>query len=363
VPFVPGCARFRKGGWLMMAGQKRGVATEEVRGDDPILRAESVTKVFRGRSGKTIQAVRDVNLELREARVVALVGESGSGKSTVARLLAGLHAPSSGRVLFRGQPVDVRGGRARRRYARHVQIVLQDPFSSLNGAYNVQHHIARPLLLHRAGAGMSRGDVAERVVGLLEEVNLLPGGEFMRRYPHELSGGQRQRVSIARALAAGPEVLLADEPVSMLDVSIRLEILRLLAGLTEQRRLGLLYVTHDIATARYFSHEISVMYAGEVVESGPAEAVTQHPAHPYTQLLISAVPNPERTAWASFPETALEELPGVGNMLPACRFAPRCPFAEPQCWGVPAPQVGVAETHWAKCWHVASAAAASEGAR
>jgi len=336
-----------------MTGAKSAVTGETAESAE-VLRADGLTKVFRARSGRTVPAVRNVSLELNEGRVVALVGESGSGKSTVARLLAGLHLPTSGRVLFRGEPVHLKGGVARRKYARRVQIVLQDPFSSLNSAYSVQHHLARPLLLHKGSTSLHRGEILERSAHLLEEVNLVPGAEYLRRYPHELSGGQRQRVSIARALAAGPEVLLADEPVSMLDVSIRLGILRLLAGLTEQRRLGLLYVTHDIATARYFSHEIAVMYAGEVVETGPAEAVTRRPAHPYTQLLISAVPDPGRRVWVPFPEIAVEELGHMGGEQPACRFAPRCPFAQSRCHEVEAPQVQVSDGHWAKCWHVAS---------
>jgi peptide/nickel transport system ATP-binding protein len=237
------------------------------------LRAQSLRKVFRlrGASGgrKSVQAVSEVSLELRRGSVLALVGESGCGKSTVARLLARLYPLTSGTIWLDGEKVAGRGGRARRTYASQVQIVLQDPFSSLNASHSIRHHLVRPLLLHRRDS--HPGTLDEAAVRLLEEVNLTPGADFLRRYPHELSGGQRQRVSIARALAVEPEVLLADEPVSMLDVSIRLEILRLLGRLVADRNLAMLYITHDIASARYFATETAVMYAGELVEQGPSE--------------------------------------------------------------------------------------------
>jgi peptide/nickel transport system ATP-binding protein len=320
---------------------------------ETILRAESVSKTFRGTGGyfsSGLHAVSDFSLDLIRERVVALVGESGSGKSTVARMLAGLDPPTSGQITLAGKRIRVRGGRSRRRYAGHVQIVLQDPFSSLNSSYTIRHHLARPLLLHGGAGSRRRADVEARSIALLEEVNLTPGGDFLDRYPHELSGGQRQRVSIARALAVRPEVLLADEPVSMLDVSIRLEILRLLEGLAKQRQLALLYITHDIASARYFAEDIAVMYAGEMVEIGPSEQVTQSPLHPYTQLLISTVPDPDRAVDRSSDKQVRGEPPDLTKRITGCKFAARCPFAMDRCRQEAPPRFQSRNDHWVRCW-------------
>ena len=209
-----------------------------------------------------------MSLALRAGSVTALVGESGSGKSTVARLLAQLYPPTSGEVVLRGNPVRASGGSRSREFRRDVQLVFQDPFASLNPFHRVGYHLARPLRIH--GHARSSAEATEQAETLLERVSLTPVGQFMDKLPHELSGGQRQRVAIARALAARPTVLIADEPVSMLDVSIRLGVLRLLEQLVRADDLALLYITHDIATARYFADEIMVMYAGRIVERGPA---------------------------------------------------------------------------------------------
>jgi peptide/nickel transport system ATP-binding protein len=325
---------------------------DEAAVDDAILRAESITKKFRVRNVRSgghhnVRAVSDVSFSLRPARVLALVGESGCGKSTVARLLAGLHPLTSGAIRLRGEPVSGRSERARRRYTRHVQIILQDPFSSLNASYRVRHHLIRPLLLHDRAR---RGELEGRAIELLEEVNLSPGRDFLDRYPHELSGGQRQRVSIARALAVEPQVLLADEPVSMLDVSIRLGILRLLSSITTQRGLALLYITHDIASARYFADETAVMYAGELVESGPSEDVTQNPQHPYTRLLVSAVPNPDRAVAGIMDTVPRGEPPDLTKPAPGCLFAARCPMVMERCRQEPPPRFTVGDGHWARCF-------------
>jgi peptide/nickel transport system ATP-binding protein len=315
------------------------------------LRAESLRKIFRlrGASGgrRSVQAVSEVSLELRRGSVLALVGESGCGKSTVARLLARVYPLTSGTIWLNGEKVAGRG-RARRKYASHVQIVLQDPFSSLNASHSIRHHLVRPLLLHRRDS--HPGGLDEAAVRLLAEVNLTPGADFLRRYPHELSGGQRQRVSIARALAVEPEVLLADEPVSMLDVSIRLEILRLLGRLVADRNLAMLYITHDIASARYFANETAVMYAGELVEQGPSEQVTQDPQHPYTQLLLASVPDPDRAVQGASGRTAPGEPPDLADLPAGCRFHPRCPFAGKRCSTASPPAADVGSSHWVRCW-------------
>src|SRR6202161_4360261 len=253
------------------------------------MEAVGLNKVFKLGRGAMLQAVRDVSFNLYQGAVVALVGESGSGKSTVAKLLAGQERPTSGQVFVDGKPTDVRTTRSFRAYKSHVQYVFQDPFSSLNPVHTVGYDLTRPVKLHQPWVK----DVPAAVNALLEQVRLTPAEQFVVKYPHELSGGQRQRVSFARALAAQPTVLLADEPVSMLDVSIRLEMLNLLDDLRSRLSLALLYITHDIASARYFADEVLVMYGGRIVERGPAEDVTQQPAHPYTQLLIASAPDPD----------------------------------------------------------------------
>ncbi|WP_433789331.1 ABC transporter ATP-binding protein [Actinoplanes sp. CA-252034] len=256
------------------------------------LEVRGLTKEYRLRDGlrsRRMRAVDDVGFALDHGRTVALVGQSGSGKSTIAKLLLQLERPTAGQILLDGRPV-ARRGAGLVRYRRLVQMVFQDPFASLNPHHDVAHHLARPLRLHHPA--LTRADIDARVRHLLERVQLDPG--LAGRRPHELSGGQRQRVAIARALAPSPGILIADEPVSMLDVSIRLGVLNLLATLQREEDLGVLYITHDLATARHFSDDILVMYRGRIVEHGPADEVILNPKHEYTRLLADATPNPER---------------------------------------------------------------------
>ncbi|WP_433433007.1 ABC transporter ATP-binding protein [Nonomuraea sp. CA-141351] len=229
-----------------------------------------------------LRAVDHVSFTLTPGRTTALVGESGSGKSTVARIIARLERPTSGTVVLNGAGSGD--------YRDHVQMVFQDPFASLNPFHTVEHHLARPLRLH--GRARTRAETRQEVARLLERVNL-PAEELAQRRPHELSGGQRQRVAIARALAPGAKVIVADEPVSMLDVSIRLDVLNLLARLQQEEDLAILYITHDLATARHFADDILVLYRGRVVERGPADEVILDPRHPYTKLLAAASPDPD----------------------------------------------------------------------
>jgi peptide/nickel transport system ATP-binding protein len=262
----------------------------------PVLEARSLSRWFSVGTSfwgarQTLRAVDDVSLALRPGRVSALVGESGSGKSTVARLLSRLYEPSAGEILLENEDVTrIRSRRLMREYRSQVQMIFQDPFASLNPVKKVGHHIARPLRIHRV---VPDGAVRDRVLDLLETVGLVPAAAVAEKYPHELSGGQRQRVAIARALAVEPKVVLADEPISMLDVSIRLGILNLVRELKEREQIAFLYITHDLASARYVADEIHVMYRGRIVEQGPTEAVLQSPLHAYTKLLLSAVPRPE----------------------------------------------------------------------
>jgi peptide/nickel transport system ATP-binding protein len=301
---------------------------------------------------RSVKAVENVSLRLRPGHSLAVVGESGSGKTTIARLLAQLYPLTDGSIRFRGRPASAQRGRKARAYRRHVQLIFQDPFSSLNPMHTIRYHLSRPLRIH--GHAHSAAQEERQVKALLERVNLVPAEQYIDKFPHQLSGGQRQRVAIARALAAQPEVLLADEPVSMLDVSIRLDILNLLLRLKEEDRLALLYITHDIASARYFADETLVMYAGQVVEGGPSEEVIQQPKHPYTQLLLLSAPDPEQTEGTRRSDSPLlatrGDPPSLINPPKGCRFHPRCPFAMPVCREQVPPRTDLGAGHWTHCF-------------
>jgi peptide/nickel transport system ATP-binding protein len=322
------------------------------------MEAISLGKDFRIGRGHTLHAVRDVSFNLYRGAVVALVGESGSGKSTAARLLAGQERLTSGTIRLGGKRVEVSSRSDFRRYKSEVQLVFQDPFSSLNPVHTVRYHLERPVKLHQGSVNAS-----QEVVSLMEQVRLTPAQQFLAKYPYELSGGQRQRVSFARALAARPSVLLADEPVSMLDVSIRLEMLNLLNDLRQRFRLAMLYITHDIASARYFADEILVMYAGEIVERGPAEEVTQRPAHPYTQLLVASAPDPDNLG-STLRGGGRRQGPAAsgrpqnleGAATQGCPFNPRCPFADDRCRREDPALMQISDTRGAACWHLDVAA-------
>jgi peptide/nickel transport system ATP-binding protein len=322
----------------------------------PILEARHLTKRFpvkavRGagpRRRRVLSAVDDVSFALHPGRVVALVGESGSGKSTVARLLMHLYPLTGGEVLLRGRSTRPRLARSRRGYARQVQMIFQDPYASLNPVHTIRYSLTRILRLHKYVHGRQETEAA--LVELLDRVSLRPASQFLDKFPHQLSGGQLQRVAIARALAARPEVLIADEPVSMLDVSIRLGVLNLLTSLKERERLAILYITHDIASARYFADETLVMYRGQIVEGGPSEELTQRPAHPYTQLLISAAPDPGYRGFGRPDAPAVVPAPRGEPAASACRFANRCPHAMPVCRAIEPRVVDLAGGNWARCW-------------
>jgi len=248
-----------------------------------------VTKSYTVRGAGQIKALDDVSFTLESGRTIGLVGQSGSGKSTIAKILTQLETPTSGEVLLDGEPIP-RSGKQLRTYRQQLRMVFQDPFASLNPYHSIRHHIERPLRLDKV---VPRTQVDDEVRRLLLRVRLDADAVIDRR-PHELSGGQRQRVAIARALASRPALLVADEPVSMLDVSIRLGVLNLLADLQREEGLGVLYITHDLATARHFSDEIMVLNQGIVVERGPADDVILNPQDPYTRELRAASPDPEK---------------------------------------------------------------------
>jgi peptide/nickel transport system ATP-binding protein len=322
----------------------------------PLLETRNLTRHFTiggNLSRKSLHAVDDANIVINRQEIVALAGESGSGKSTIARLLARVYKPTSGEIYYQGKPLShMRSRRDTLAYRSDVPMVFQDPFSSLNPAYRVSHGILRGLKLHRPDLRSSdaRHAEAERVV---EAVGLTPAREILDRYPFELSGGQRQRIGFAQALAYKPKLILADEPVSMLDVSIRIGLLNVMARLRAEEHVSFLYITHDIASARYVADRIMIMYAGHVVESGPTEAVLADPKHPYTQLLLSAVPDP-RAPLNVGAETDKGEPPKVVDPAPGCRFRFRCPFAIELCSQVTPVNRVLGPRHTAAC-HVAQA--------
>lgn len=319
----------------------------------PLLEAQGLTRHFRVGglfSQRNLHAVDDVNLRIHPREIVAIVGESGSGKSTVARLLAGVYHPTAGDIRYRGRSIAaLRSRRDLRAYRSHVQMVFQDPYSSLNPVYPASHGIARALKLHRTD--LSRATRRGEMIRILESVGLAPTAEFIHKYPHELSGGQRQRFGFAQALASKPEIILADEPVSMLDVSIRIGVLNVMADLRRHEGLSFLYITHDIASARYIADRLLVMYAGEVVEEGPVEDVLAHPKHPYTELLLSAVPDPRAPLDADAKADA-GEPPKVIDPGEGCRFRWRCPYRIDVCDSVTPRPRPLRPDHAAAC-HVA----------
>jgi peptide/nickel transport system ATP-binding protein len=306
-----------------------------------------------------VHAVEDVSFVLRPGTITALVGESGSGKSTVARLLAKLYQPTDGRVMFDGRDLArTRRRRAVLKYRSQVQMIFQDPFGSLNPAKTVRHHLERPLRIHKI---VPSSEIDARVEQLLDTVGLSPASKYAAKYPHELSGGQRQRVAIARALAVEPLVVVADEPISMLDVSIRIGILNLMSDLKNEHGLSFLYVTHDLASARYVADDILVMYAGQIVEQGPAEQVLSEPLHPYTRLLLASVPDP-----AIGDREPIEVRKGLATAAvdpaPGCRFVGRCPLAIDVCSHVTPALVEARPRQSARCHVTAPAPAIREDA-
>ena len=321
-----------------------------------LLRTEHLTRHFKiggALSRLTLHAVDDVNFTVGEREIVALAGESGSGKSTIARLLARIYKPTAGEIYFQGRPLSrIRSRRDALRYSGLVPMVFQDPFASVNPVFRVQHGVLRCLKLHRPElSGQQRAEEAARV---FEAVGL--GADMLERFPYELSGGQRQRVGFAQALAMRPKLILADEPVSMLDVSIRIGLLNLMAELRDTMGVSILYITHDIAGARYVADRLIVMYAGQIAETGPVDDVLANPRHPYTQLLLSAVPDPKAPLSVAA-ETDRGEPPKVIDPAPGCRFRYRCPLAIDTCAQVTPVLAELEPNHDAAC-HVAQAAGA-----
>lgn len=315
----------------------------------PLLQTVGLTRHFRIGglfSSAKLHAVDDLSLTIRPREIVAVVGESGSGKSTIARLLAKVYEPTDGDILFRGRSLhDVTSRRDLLEYRGQVPMVLQDPFASLNPVHTIGYTLDRGLALHQPK--LTAIEREAEAIRALEAVGLSPARQVLAKYPHEMSGGQRQRIGFAQALSYKPKLVLADEPVSMLDVSIRIGVLNLMAKLCEEEGISFLYITHDIASARYVAHRIVVMYAGRVAETGPAEEVLHRPVHPYTRLLLSAVPDPKAPITITAADTG--EPPRVVNPGPGCRFRQRCPLAIATCETVTPDLTEAMPGHLAAC--------------
>ncbi len=300
-------------------------------GAKPILVAEGIRKYYPVRGGVLggkvgeVRAVDGVSFSVRRGETLGLVGESGCGKSTLGRALNRLEVPTEGRVLFEGSDVSHASGRELLQLRRDIQMIFQDPYSSLNPRMTVGEIVREPLLVHKAG---TKAEQIEKVRKLLEVVGLT--GETLGRYPHEFSGGQRQRVGLARALALEPKLVIADEPVSALDVSVQSQVLNLMVRLQRERNLTYLFISHDLSVVEYISDTIAIMYLGRIVEMGPVEALFERPAHPYTRALIEAIPVPDpRDRHLAAPLGG--EAPSPVSPPPGCPFHPRCPFAIPEC--------------------------------
>ncbi len=303
------------------------------------------------RSRGVVRAVDGIDLSIRKGEILALVGESGSGKTTTGRVVVKLTRQTKGRVLFEGQDVSGLWGTSRlRAYRRKVQLIFQDPYETLNPKHTIGDFVAEPLEVHRIGR--TRAERRDRVHAALEAAGLRPAADYAARYPHELSGGQRQRVVIAGALVMDPEVIVADEPVSMLDVSIRTELLRLMLDLRRERGLTYLFITHDLSLAWVLADRIAVMYLGKIMEIGPAESVIRSPRNPYTQALVSVSPSPDppEPGVASSRVILSGETPDAAHVPPGCRFHPRCPAAFDRCRVEEPPLFDVGGEQQAACW-------------
>ena len=318
-----------------------------------------------------VRAVDGVSFAIREGEVFCLVGESGCGKTTTGKTLIGLLPPTAGTIFYRPKEETkeylseigigptkgdyyllnelFKDKRANKIMRRELQIVFQDPYAALDPRHTVLTALEEPLVVHRIG--FSREERLEMVFRALEDVKLIPPEDFIDRYPHMLSGGQRQRVCIARALILNPRFVVADEPVSMLDVSIRAEILKLMLELREKRKLTYLFITHDLATARLICNRIAVMYLGKIVELGPTDVVIGNPLHPYTRALVAAIPEPDPNNRLRIRKLDIKgEVPSAINIPPGCRFHPRCPHMFDRCKEAEPPVMEVEPEHYVSCW-------------
>ncbi|MCA0295104.1 MAG: ABC transporter ATP-binding protein [Actinobacteria bacterium] len=327
---------------------------------DPVLEVEDLKIHFAlrgsgfarllGRDTGTVRAVDGVNLDLERGEVLGLVGESGSGKTTLGRAMLGLVAATSGSIHHRpgdGSPdTDIAAlrGKALRQRRTRLQMVFQDPHAALNPSMDIETAVGHPLVIHKRASG---DELRARVVSALERVGLVPAEQFLSKYPSDLSGGQKQRAVIARAIILDPEVLIADEPVSMLDMSVRAKILQLMLDLKDDLGLTYVYITHDLATAKFFCDRVAIMYLGKVVEIGPTAEIFAHPRHPYTQALLKAIPDvdPNKAMPRDLPRG---EIPDAARPPRGCSFHPRCPLARADCGWEPRDLKALVEEHWTR---------------
>ncbi|MFD2612280.1 ABC transporter ATP-binding protein [Paenibacillus gansuensis] len=303
-----------------------------------LLKLEHISMCFDGKKSllgerKEVQALSDVNLEIKPGEIVALVGESGCGKTTLGKVITGLHRPSKGRMYFEGKDISGMNASELKRYRSSVQLVQQDSYAALNPARTIYHSLSAPILHHNKVKGSKAAKA--KVRELLETVGLAPADLYLDKYPHQLSGGQRQRVLLARAISLEPKIIVADEPVSMVDVSMRLSILNLMAELNRNMGIAFVYITHDLATAKYIaqSGKMAVVYLGRIVEFGKVKELLSEPKHPYLQALLTAVPVPDPVVAKRLKVLPLRsfEMPNVEDPPHGCGFHPRCPYANVRC--------------------------------
>ncbi|WP_051332492.1 ABC transporter ATP-binding protein [Cucumibacter marinus] len=313
-----------------------------------LLKVENLSKSFGTRrmfgQGELIDAVKDVSFELQEGRTLSLVGESGSGKSTIGRMVASLIEPTSGRIAFEGDDLSLLDGAARRALRRRIQMVFQDPYSSLNPRHTVGEIVGSGLAIQKIGPPAGR---QAEIIEILERVGLDPAHH--NRYPREFSGGQRQRIGIARALIMQPKLLICDEPVSALDVSVQAQIVNLLIELQKQYNLAYLFIAHDLAVVRHISDFVAVICRGRLVEIGPVDEILKTPSHPYTKSLLAAVPIPDPRKARARRKVILKGDAKPSLAVRGCPFAPRCPIVEPVCRETVPPTVSVGTNHRTSC--------------
>jgi len=324
--------------------------------DDTLVTVKDVEKLYpirstfaeslRSEGQKHVRAVSGVSLQIRRGEILGLAGQSGCGKTTLGLLLTLLERPTKGSIVFEGVDVSGLRGKALKAFRRKVQIVFQDPYESLNPRYRVEETVMEPLLIHKVGE--SRAVRQDMVKTTLERAELRPADKFLRNYPHELSGGERQRVAIARAIVLDPLFLVADEPVSMLDVSVRAGLLNLMLRLKEELSMTYLFITHDLSVARYMSDRLAIMYFGKIVELGSTEAVLRNGVHPYTQLLIASVPIPDPTIERDSP-VADRAVSGSVTVPVGCYFSVACPSCMETCHSVEPELVEVESGHFVAC--------------
>lgn len=322
--------------------------------DRYILESKNLKKEFRVKvkgdtivaEEKTLKAVDDVDIKIKPGETLGLVGESGCGKTTTAKLLLGLYKPTKGAIICDGKDITTFRGRQLKSFRKKAQMIFQDPYESLNPRFRIKDVLIEPLLIHKIGANYKeRYKIAEDI---LEEVGLKPAKTYLERYPHEMSGGQRQRVAIARALILNPSLLIADEPVSMLDVSIRAGILTLLRKMIKERKLAAICISHDLSLIRYISDYTAVMYLGKIVEKAPTEKLIEKRFHPYTEALLEAVPNPDPDFKISL-QKIKGEAPNPVDMPSGCRFHPRCIKCMEICKKIQPRKFEVEEGHFVRC--------------